>query len=153
MATTSLQRATTFFDPTVGKVGGVLRQAQKFDGEVRLLLESQYLGPNVKTFESVLRRRHTWDVLAELFGIEVEAVNPTKWQNAMFPPGWASNPGKVKGEKRRRAKAHAIRIASKAWPTIQDWQKNGDAADAAVMGAWWIESKILSMEQGQTTLF
>jgi len=85
---------------------------------------------NLKGLATLYRRRHEWEILCQLYGIEVETVWPSTWQTQLkqVPP---HNPDGSK----RSTKAKSLHLAARKWPTIFDWTE--DTADAALIGEWY----------------
>jgi hypothetical protein len=110
-------------------------QAERTPGVV--VLERQYF-QQVNGLEQLLRYRHEWEVLAEVFKVPVSLVYPSSWQSKMLP---------FKGRQKKNAagekigpdtKEQALMACEKLWPHLIDlWEPHEDARDAALLGRFY----------------
>lgn len=85
---------------------------------------------NLKALEALYRRRHEWEILAELYGIRTLSVYPVVWQSKML----AIAPKFGAGGQKLTTKARSLYAVAKLWPNVEGWTE--DRADAALIARW-----------------
>lgn len=109
--------------------------------EVALVIEKQFLGRgkmfNPVAVETLMFRRHTWELVAQLRNIPVGCVYPSSWQTLL--KAVPREPGKAKSNRGgRQTKKRAIELATRRWPHLGDkFKESSDLADAALIGLWY----------------
>jgi hypothetical protein len=94
-----------------------------------LVCEDQYFGRmRGKGLFTLLRRRHIWEIFAQLYGIPFEAVNPSTWQSYWHIPKKGK---KYIGTTTSHRKDAIIMVAEQFKRNVQP-----DEADAILIGLW-----------------
>lgn len=92
---------------------------------------------NLKAIATLFRRRHEWEIIAEVYGVPTIAVYPSTWQTVLRSVPRYHSDGSL-----RSTKARAILLASQLWPRAPvNWTP--DKADAALIAEWYRRSKLL----------
>lgn len=120
-------------------VVGVVQQIKRLrdeHGSVIMAIELQFLGrgkkQNPKSLEALHKRRHTWEILAEVHGIPRVGVWPGTWQSTQLRtvPRYDDDYNKMSTHKRM------VIAAQNRWPKTK-WTH--DMAAAALIGKHQIE--------------
>lgn len=85
---------------------------------------------NIKALQTLMRRRHEWEILAEVYGIQTTTVYPVTWQTILNQVPKLNSDGS-----KRTTKARSLQLAARKFPKIYDWTE--DTADAANIGEWY----------------
>lgn len=86
---------------------------------------------NPKAIASLIKRRHEWEIVAELRGFPFgEAIYPATWQTIL-----KESPA-VGGTTKEKSMA----LATKRWP---DFEFTEDGADAACLGLWYCRQQLV----------
>lgn len=110
-------------------------ERDKYETPLVLACENQFTGRpgggkksapfNPKAVASLLKRRHEWEIIAELRGIAYSAVYPASWQSILkISPA-------IGGSTKTRAKA----LCDAKWPGLK--LPTEDAMDAACLSYWY----------------
>jgi hypothetical protein len=92
---------------------------------------SQGAAGATKGHETLLRRRHTWEVIAEIFGLPFALVYPVSWQSKMLP---------TKEDDDDDTKTRALRGCLDLYPDRSTlWRGYENARDAALLGRWYVD--------------
>lgn len=101
-----------------------------------VVVENQFVSKgkqNPKALATLLKRRHMWEIIAEVVGVAVApAIYPASWQTIL-----AESPA-VGGDTKEKSMA----LAKLRWPDRMD-DATGDLADAACMGLWYTRMQML----------
>lgn len=131
--------------PTIHKVNGTalkeidqvvrsLRElADRHNAKPYVAIENQFGGSRTgfKSIETLLRRRHEWEILCEIYGVEVVRVYPATWQGALLNRVPKFNSDGTK----KTTKARSLLLATKLWPKVEGWTQ--DTAEAAAIAEWF----------------
>ena len=130
-------------DHSLANVSGIVSGAlERCDSDLGLVVEQQFLGRgakfNPKTTESLMKRRHTWELVAELRKVAWDRVAPASWQAILKA---VPRDPSVKG---RQTKVRSMTLACRRWPHLAGhFQSRGaDVADAALMGLWYSNQQL-----------
>lgn len=97
--------------PILGVVQELMK-LQKKHGQTVLVVELQFAGRgerlNPKSYETLVKRRHYWEILAEIYGLTIEGVYPSTWQTVLADEPKVDAMGEKRSIK-ERSKAHANR--------------------------------------------
>jgi hypothetical protein len=114
---------------------GVLELVQRLQeehGMAVIVVELQFAGrgkkSNPKALATLHKRRHVWEILADVYRIAVEAVYPATWQTVLGEVAGYDE----RGEK-RDTKAKARAYCEERWPGRA---KDDEQGDAMAMGHW-----------------
>jgi hypothetical protein len=117
--------------PILGVVQHMLKLREQH-GLTVIVVELQYIGRDAKfnprSFETLLKRRHYWEILAEIYGLPVEQVYPATWQTVLRDQPKKTEDGTKIGIK-VRSKAHADRF----FPGVA---KDYEQSDALGIAHW-----------------
>lgn len=117
--------------PILGVVQELVRLREQH-GQTVLVVELQFAGRgekfNPKSFEALVKRRHYWEVLAEIYSLTVEPVYPGTWQTVLADEPKVDEEGAARSIK-ERSKAHADRY----FPGLA---KDFERADALGIAHW-----------------
>ncbi len=108
-------------------VGAVQRIKQEPGGGREIVIELQYIArgkkANPKTTAALLKRRHTWEILAELYALPIQGVHPSTWQSTQLrtAPRFAEDTSKLSTHQRM------VMVASRLWPKVR-WTHDMAAA-------------------------
>lgn len=119
----------------IGDVLAVIQLVAKLQAEhgmALVVVELQFTPKgkkqNPKSLATLYKRRHVWEILAEVYGLMVEGVYPSTWQTVLGEvEDWDDN------GKKRDTKAKARVYADRRFPGRA---KDNEQGDAASMG-WW----------------
>lgn len=110
-------------------------QADRTPGVV--VLERQYF-QQVNGLEQLLRFRHEWEILAEVFKVPVSLVYPSSWQSKMLPNKGRRKKDEAGNPTGPTTKEDALMACNEHWPHLFDlWEHHEDARDAALLGSFY----------------
>jgi hypothetical protein len=127
---------------TVASVAGVV-QAFAVGGpkQTAMVLERQFMkwregaGGATKGHETLLYRRHIWQILAEVFKVPVALVYPISWSSKMLP-----KKDLPPGDEDADTKARARMACLARWPDRKTlWDGHENARDAALIGRFYAD--------------
>ena len=88
--------------------------------------------------EALLRYRHEWEILAEVFGLSSVLIYPASWQSKMLP---FKGRQKKDGEGNKvgpNTKEQALMACNQYWPHLEElWLFHENARDAALLGRFY----------------
>ena len=120
---------------------GLVPLAQSGGGAI-VVVENQFgrfHGPgkklNLKALGTLFRRRHEWELLAEVYGVPTATVYPSSWQTQL-----AAAPKLYPDGSKRSTKARAVLVCGQLWPAQEGWTE--DTADAALIARWYRQQQI-----------
>lgn len=136
-------RFVTAADHTLGAVANTVKWAREQVGAdtLAMVVENQYTGRggkfNPKALDALIKRRCTWEVVAELNGVPWARVFPSSWQTIL------KSVPKDPGKKGRQTKERARTLALRRWPSQREtFEASGDACDAALIGLWYSNKQV-----------
>ena len=125
----------------LGHILAVIQHVAKLQAEhgmATVVLELQYQpreskdgkrrGSNPKALATLYKRRHYWEILAEVYGLAVELVYPATWQTVLGEVPKLDAEGN-----KRTTKARARAYAEKHF---KGKAKDDEQGDALAMGHW-----------------
>jgi hypothetical protein len=119
----------------IGEVLAVIQavvKLQETHGMAVVVVELQFMGrgskSNPKSMATLYKRRHLWEILAEVYGLMVEGVYPATWQTVLGEVESWDDAGK-----KRDTKAKARVYADRRYPGKA---KDNEQSDALCMGHW-----------------
>lgn len=121
---------------------GLLPLADDHGGAV-VVVENQFgafHGPgkrriNIPALGTLFRRRHEWEILAEIYKVPTATVYPSSWQTQLAAASRSYQDGSP-----RSTKARAILVCGQLWPSQEGWTE--DTADAALIARWYWQQQI-----------
>ena len=90
---------------------------------------------NLRALATLFRRRHEWELLAEIYGVPTDTVYPSSWQTQLAAASRSYPDGSP-----RSTKARAILVCGQLWPAQDGWTE--DTADAALIARWYWQQQI-----------
>lgn len=117
-------------------VARVIQRASRVDTDAVLVVENQFSQrggrANPKALATLFRRRHMWEIVAEIRGLRVSpAIYPATWQTVL-----RESPA-VTGDTKEKSRA----LAALRHPELDDM--TDDLADALCMGLWYTRRQLV----------
>ena len=134
---------------------GLVQQVAKVGAEqggVVVVVELQFAArgrrSNPKGLATLMKRRHVWEVLCEIYGVRVADVWPASWQSQLKIAPRLGADGSKRTTKQRSLEAARFYFGD---DSIQD----AEQADAALIARWYLdrpEAKAAAEAMAQGTL-
>jgi uncharacterized protein YjaZ len=80
-----------------------------------------------------MKRRHSWEVIAELYGLRTVGVYPATWQTQLKAAARLDENGD-----KRTTKQRSVEVARFMFG--QDSIRDAEQADAALIAKWYVDS-------------
>lgn len=129
-----LMTAMTIRGDRLDQIVAAVQQAKKLGAAV-IVIELQHgQRPkggkvNYKSLATLFKRRHAWEVIAELYGLRCEGVWPSTWQTQLKSAARLDEDGN-----KRTTKERSIEVARFYYgETIKD----AEQSDAALIARWY----------------
>lgn len=134
----SLAVAATIRGDRLSQIVAIVQQAKKLGANV-LAIELQHgMRPksgkvNYKSLGTLFKRRHAWEVIAELYGLRTVGVWPSTWQTQLKAAARLDENGN-----KRTTKQRSVEVARFMFG--KDAIKDDAQADAALIAKWYVNS-------------